>query len=95
MNSCVKARQIVGAGDGNVLYTPVFQVVEHDRPELGALIFANPHTQNIFPAVQIDTNGNVDWLSSRSALRCEHGSGWRPERPPCRWVPETATAILW
>ena len=38
---------------------PVFQAVEYRRPELGVLIFANPHPQNIFPAIQIDANGNI------------------------------------
>ena len=32
---------------------PVFQAVEYRRPELGVLIFSNPHAQNIFPAIQI------------------------------------------
>ena len=40
-------------------YAPVFQAVEYSRPELGALIFSNPHAQDIFPAIQIDANGNI------------------------------------
>ena len=52
----------VGAGDENILYAPVFQAVEHRCPEFGALIFTDPHTQNIFLAVQIDANGNIDRL---------------------------------
>ena len=35
MNRRVKPRQIVGAGDENILYTPVFQAVQYSRPELG------------------------------------------------------------
>ena len=49
----------VGAGDKNVLYAPVFQVVEHGRPELGALVFTGPHTRDIFPGIQVDTNSNA------------------------------------
>ena len=59
MDGRIKSRQIVRAGDKNILYAPVFQTVEHSRPELGALVFACPHAQNIFPATQIDPNGNV------------------------------------
>ena len=35
------------------------KLIEHSCSELGALIFANPHLQDIFPAIQIDTNGNI------------------------------------
>ena len=59
MDSSIKSGQIVCTGDENVLYAPVFQAVEYSRPELGALIFSNPHAQDIFSAIQIDANGNI------------------------------------
>ncbi len=43
----------------NILYTPVFQAIEDGCPELGTFVFTNPHSQNIFLAIQIDSNGNV------------------------------------
>ena len=55
----IKSLQIVCAGNENILYAPIFQTIEHRCPELGALIFANPHPQDVFPAVQVDSNGNV------------------------------------
>ena len=55
----VKPRQIVGAGDENILYAPIFQAIEYGRPELGTLVFANPHPQDVFPAIQVDANGDV------------------------------------
>ena len=59
MDVRVKSGQIVCTGDENVLYASVFQAVENGSPELGALIFSNPHAQDIFPAIQIDANGNI------------------------------------
>ena len=59
MDSSIKSGQIVCTGDENVLYASVFQAVEYSRPELGALIFSNPHAQDIFSAIQIDANGNI------------------------------------
>ena len=60
MDVRVKSGQIVCTGDENVLYAPVFQAVEYSRPELGAFIFSNPHAQDIFPAIQMDANGNIN-----------------------------------
>ena len=60
MDRCVKPCQIVGTGDENIFYPSVFQPVQYSCPELGALVFANPHAQDIFPAIQTDANRNVD-----------------------------------
>lgn len=51
MDRGIKSIQIVRAGDENVLYTSVFQSVEYTRSELGAFVLADPHPQNILPAV--------------------------------------------
>ena len=59
VNGRVKPCEIVRADNKNVLYTAVFQTVQYDCPELDALIFADPHSQNIFPTVQVYPNGNV------------------------------------
>lgn len=62
MYCCVKPSQIVGAGNENILYTSytsVFQAIEDSCPELSTFIFSNPHPQDIFPAIQIDSNGNI------------------------------------
>ena len=59
MDGRVKARQVVCADDENILYTPVFQAIEYARPELGALIFPDPHPQDAFPVIQIDPNSDV------------------------------------
>lgn len=53
----VKSSEIIRKGDENILYVPVSQAIEHGRPELGVLIFAYPHAQHIFLAIQIDTYG--------------------------------------
>ncbi len=71
MDSCVKSRKIVGTGNENVLYTAVFQTIQYGCPELGALIFADPHPQNIFSAVQIYANGNVNGLLHDLALAAD------------------------
>ena len=62
MSCRIKPRQIVGAGNENVLDTTVFQTIEDSGPKLGALIFANPHPQDVFPAIQVNSNGNVHCL---------------------------------
>lgn len=54
--------QIVRASDEDILNAPVFQAVEYGCPEFGALIFTDPHTQNVLTAVQIDANSNIDSL---------------------------------
>ena len=59
---CGKPGQIVRASDKNILNAPVFQAIEYRCPEFGALIFTDPHTQNILLAVQIDANGDVHSL---------------------------------
>ena len=43
----------------SLLYAPVFQAVEYSRPEFSALIFTNPHAQDIFPSVQVDSNRDI------------------------------------
>src|SRR5699024_4616491 len=65
------SRKIVGTGNENVLYTAVFQAIQYGCPELGTLVFADPHPQNIFPAVQIDANGNVNGLLHDLALAAD------------------------
>ncbi len=60
MDSCVKSRQTVGTGDENILYTPVFQAVEYRCSAFGALIFIDPHAQNIFSPILVDANGDID-----------------------------------
>ena len=62
VNGRVKSRQIVRASDEYVLYAPVLQAIEHCCPELRALIFPDPHAQNVFPAVQINAYGDVHRL---------------------------------
>ena len=59
MDGRVKSRQVVRTGDEYVLYAPVLQTVEHRCPEFGALIFPDPHAQNVFPAVQVNAYGDV------------------------------------
>ena len=49
-------------GDENILHALVPQAVEHDRPDLGALVFVGPHAQNVFPPVQINAYGDIDRL---------------------------------
>ena len=59
VNGHIKSRPVICVSNKNILCAPVFQAVEHSCPELGALIFANPHTQDVFPVIKIDTNSNV------------------------------------
>ena len=51
--------QIVCTCDKNILYAPIPQAIQYGRPELCALILADPHPQNIFAAIQIKADGNV------------------------------------
>ena len=60
LNGCGKAGEIVSAGNQDILYAPVSQAIQDRSPELGAFIFAYPHTQNVLFSIQIDPNGNVD-----------------------------------
>ena len=59
MDGRIKSGKVIRAGDENILHTTVPQAVKHGRPELGALIFAYPHAQYIFPAIQINAYGNI------------------------------------
>ena len=61
-NRSGKSGQIVRTGDENILNASISQTVEHRCPEFGALIFADPHAKNIFFAVQIDANCNINSL---------------------------------
>ena len=61
-NRCRKPGQIVCAGDENVLNSAVFQAVEYRCPVFGAFIFTDPHARNVFPAVQINADGDIDCL---------------------------------
>lgn len=38
------------------------QTIQYGHPELGAFILANPHSQNIFPPVKVNSDGNIDRL---------------------------------
>ena len=59
LNRSGKAGQIIRTGDENILHAPVPQAVQHGRPELGALVFSDPHSENVLLAVQIDAYGDV------------------------------------
>ena len=59
MDGCIETIQIVCTRDKNILYAPISQTIQYGRPELCALILADPHAQNIFAAVQIKADGNV------------------------------------
>ena len=50
---------------------PVSQAIEDGGPILGALIFPNPHAQYVFPAIQIDSIGNIDCLFHNLPLAAE------------------------
>lgn len=54
-----EACQIIGAGDKNIFNASVTQTIKYACPELGTLIFAYPHTENVLPAVQINAYGYV------------------------------------
>ena len=54
-----EACQVIGAGDKNIINASVTQAIKYACPELGALIFTYPHTENVLPAVHINTYGYV------------------------------------
>ena len=60
VDRCIKPCQIIGTGDEYVFYTSVLQPIQYSFPELGALVFANPHAQDVFTTIQIDSYRNVD-----------------------------------
>ena len=49
-----ESAEIIGAGNENIFNAPVFHAVKHICPELCTLVLANPHTKNVFLAVQTD-----------------------------------------
>ena len=57
-----KPSQIVRTGNENVVDSTVFEAAENRRPVLGALIFSDPHAQNILTAFQINSNGDIHGL---------------------------------
>lgn len=59
MDGCIETSKIVCTCDKNILYAPIPQTIQYGRPELCALILADPHAQNIFAAVQIKADSNV------------------------------------
>ena len=71
VNGRIKSRQVVRAGDENVLYATVLQTIEYSRPEFGALVFSDPHTQNVLPAVQVNANSDVYRLLHDLALAAD------------------------
>ena len=62
MGQSLRSCQIACADNETILHASVSQSVKYGGPILGALIFPNPHAQDIFPAIQIDSNGNIDCL---------------------------------
>ena len=94
-NGSGKPGQIVRAGNENVLNSAAFQAVDFRCPVSGAFIFTDPHAKNVFPAVQINADGNIDRLPSlRSVPSCGHGSEWHSGKPLRRRSPTAAAAIL-
>ena len=63
-----EACQVIGAGDKNILNASVTQAIKYTCPELGALIFTYPHTENVLPAVHINTYGYVYSLPDNLSL---------------------------
>ena len=60
-NRCRKSGQIVCAGDEKCpSNSAVFRLLS--TVVLGAFIFTDPHAQNVFPAVQINADGDIDSL---------------------------------
>ena len=57
--STTALRFTISPCDKNILYAPIPQTIQYGRPELCALILADPHAQNIFAAVQIKADGNA------------------------------------
>ena len=46
----------------DIINASVTQAIKYTCPELSALIFAYTHTENVLPAVQINSYGDVDSL---------------------------------
>ena len=60
LNGGGEASEVICTGNEDILHTAVAQTVENSGPVLGALIFTYPHAQYVFPAIQIDSNGDID-----------------------------------
>ena len=45
--------QAIGAEQINIQNTPAFEVIQHAQPKFAALMLADPHAQNVFPAVYV------------------------------------------
>ena len=60
LNGSRKSSQIVRAGNEDIFHTAIAQTIQHSCPELGAFSFTNPHSQDIFPSIEIDANGDID-----------------------------------
>ena len=57
-----KPSQVVCARDENVVDPSIFEAAEHHRPVLGALVFPDPHAQNVLAVFQINSNGDIHGL---------------------------------
>ena len=89
--STTMLRIVIPQAIKNILYTPVFQAIEDGCPELGTFVFTNPHSQNIFLAIQIDSNGNVHCFFHNLPFAVD----MNPERLRCRWTPTATATTPW
>ena len=60
LNGSRKSSQIVRAGNEDIFHTSIAQTIQHSCPKLGAFVFTDPHSQNVFSPVKVDANGNID-----------------------------------
>ena len=51
--------------------------VEYSRPEFSTLIFTNPHAQDIFPSVQVDSKSDIHYRRFTQTLGCSQGRSRR------------------
>ena len=58
-NSFHKALQTVHAEQINIQNSPAFEVVQHIQPEFAALMFADPHAQDVLCAVHGDAQNHI------------------------------------
>ena len=70
--------QAVGAEQINIHNPPAFEVIQHIQPEFAALVLADPHAQDVLPAIQGDAQQPHRLSWSHSGDPPSPYSGWRP-----------------
>ena len=63
------AAESIGAEQIYIHNSPAFEVIQHIQPKFAALVFTDPHAENILPAIHRDTQDYISGLCHISVIR--------------------------